>query len=89
MTDWKKVKCTKCDHKNICKRKSISKGSDFCQVNLKIREPTKKEESGPSTSAYSNALLWQFAQKRKRKGEKEEEQETIEDDKNLLNEEAI
>jgi len=86
MTDWKTTKCTKCDHHNTCRKKSISKGSEFCQINLKIMEPRPVDST--SNQSIFSALMWKFMGQRFKKP-KEKEEKTIDATKNLNKEENI
>jgi len=87
MTDWKTTKCNKCEHYSKCRRKSVSKGSEYCQINLKIAEPRPIEKELSNQSAFS-ALMWKFMGQRTRKP-KEKEEETIDKNKSIKNEENI
>jgi len=44
MTEWKKIKCTKCKHHKRCRAKSIGKGSKKCLENqgYRLNVPEKK-----------------------------------------------
>jgi len=70
MVDWKKVKCTHCKSKKRCRKESIAKGSQICQVRMKLIEPKKQETI--SKEHASTALLYNLYQKAKG-GKKEEE----------------
>jgi hypothetical protein len=63
--DWKTIKCNHCESKKYCRRHSISKGSETCQVNKKLIPPRKKKEEISKESA-SSALLWSLTQNAKR-----------------------
>jgi len=66
MVDWKTIKCTQCESKNFCRKRSITKGSEICQVKKKIIPPRKRDKDGVSEGAASSALLWSFAQNAKK-----------------------
>ena len=46
--------------------RSITKGSEICQVKKKIIPPRKRDKDGVSEGAASSALLWSFAQNAKK-----------------------
>jgi hypothetical protein len=66
--DWKTIKCNHCESKKYCRRHSITKGSESCQVNLKII-PKREHKDEISKEAASSAMLWSLAQNTKREKE--------------------
>lgn len=66
--DWNTIKCNHCESKKYCRRHSISKGSEICQVNKKLIPPRKREKE-ISKEAASSAMLWSLAQNVKREKE--------------------
>jgi len=61
VVDWENVKCNQCKSKKVCRRLSISKGSEVCQVNLKLI-PKRGRKKEISKEAASSAMLWSIAQ---------------------------
>ena len=93
--DWEKTKCTKCESNKWCRTRSVSKGSQACQVKLKLREPYIPQ-ANPSTSMISqaSALIYQLMGMRRKQPkeepkEKKKEEETITAYNNLNKEEPI
>jgi len=65
MTDWTKVKCTRCKHHHKCRKKSIAKGSKMCLEMLGRYKPPENMPKQISKKQQLSAMLWNLLGKKK------------------------
>jgi len=53
MVDWKRVKCTQCHSFRHCRKKSVSKGSAYCEFRRGIISPSRANMWGRIRGAFS------------------------------------
>lgn len=56
LTDWTKVRCTKCEHHYKCRKKAVAKGSKLCLLALGRIKP-KEISKTPDESQKLTAML--------------------------------
>lgn len=62
--DWKKVKCSHCKSRKVCRRENVTKGSRFCQEQMKLI-PKKQTENAVSEDKLGTAMVFNMLRKSK------------------------
>jgi len=65
LTDWTKIKCTRCKYHKRCRRKSIAKGSKMCMEMMGRYTPPQNKKK-VSEKKQMSALLWNLLGKYKK-----------------------